>query len=343
MKLFLKVASKMRSAIKRIIFIIITLFCSLSIYSAVPKWMSELEKVYPTNEFIRSIGEGDSIKKAEQDAVSAISLNFNAKVKVINKAIKEYNSIVSEEKTQSSKSYNLKQESIIASDVEFLCVKFSEPYFDKKNKEYFVTGYINRKDASEYYEQKINEMMMHINAISGFANNEKESLYSLLNYQKAAKLAKIASYYIDTACLLNPDETNKYEADVKELAELQANLQNQRKRNSFSVDCNNNRYRTITTGISSILEDSGFVLTRNNPKYKINVDIHFTEEVYEAGNFVRPDLQITITNAEGQPVESYSEVYPRYSHQTIENAYSLALVRIQQDLEENFLSDYREE
>ena len=52
-------------------------------------------------------------------------------------------------------------------------------------------------------------------------------------------------------------------------------------------------------------------------------------------------MNITITNRSGEPVDSYSQVYPRYSHNTMENAYNLALVRLQQDLEENFLIAYR--
>ena len=113
----------------------------LFVFCVSPKWLTELEAVYPSNDYIRMVGEGTTLKLAESNAVSAIAQNFNAKVKVINQAIKDYNSLITEDKSVTSKSYSFQQESKISSDVELLCLHFSEPYYDKKDKTYFVVGY----------------------------------------------------------------------------------------------------------------------------------------------------------------------------------------------------------
>ena len=168
-------------------------------------------------------------------------------------------------------------------------------------------------------------------------------MYQLLNYQKMAKLGKIAAYYIDTARIISPKQNEKYNHYEKLFSQIQGNIQNQKKKNSFSIKCNDKNCSAIIAGLSSILEESGFVISPNNSIYKILVDIHFIEEEYEAGNFVRPDILITILNGNGSVIDSYSKAYPRYSHQNMKNAYSLAFVRIEQDLEENFLVDYRGE
>lgn len=183
--------------------------------------------------------------------------------------------------------------------------------------------------------------MLQIKDICELARNEKEVLYSVVNLQKAKRLSKIATYYIDTACIINPAEIEKYKDDTELIARLTGLLSAQEGKGTFSVSCNNSKYNSICTGINSILEESGYVVSKKNFIYRIYVEINFSEEVYEAGNFVRPDICITVTNASGKEIDSYSKVYPRYSHQTMENAYNLALVRIQQDLEENFLLDYR--
>ena len=327
---------------KNILFLILfSLFCSFSVFCAVPKWLISLEEIYPSKDFIRMIGEGTSIKQAENDAVSTIAQNFNAKVKVVNQAVKDFNSIVTEEKTKTSKNYTFHQENQISSEVELLCLKYSEPYFDKKHKKYFLVGYINRNEASKYYEQKIERLILNIKNIKVLAQNEEEVLYSILNLQKISKLAELASYYIDISCIIRPEDVEKYKEANELIAQIQGLIQKQKSRGRFSVTCLNKNYSAISNGIASILEQNGFVISKQNPVYRIVVDIHFAEEVYEAGNFVRPDISITIVNLEGNVIESYSKFYPRYSHQNMKNAYSLALVRILQDLEENFLADYR--
>ena len=323
-----------------LLFVILILFIS-PVFCAKPKWLTNLESCYPDSFFIRAIGEGITSKQAEQDAVSSIALTFNSKVKVINTEVREYNSIISETKTSSSKIYILNQESLITSDVEFYCIKFSDIYYDKKEKKYYVVGFVDRKEASVYYRQKIESYISIIKNIIEFSENEKESLYSILNYQKALSLSRIVSSYIDSASVIYPSESLIYDDDINLISQIQSNIAVLKKKNSFYVDVNDSSYSVIGPAISSILEKSGFVYTNINPKYRIIVDIHFSEENYEAGAFVRPDMIIRIINSSGETIDSYSKVYPRYSHQTIQNAYSLALVRIQQDLEENFLKDYR--
>ena len=326
---------------KKSIIEISLIFISYSLFCASPKWLTELEKVYPSNDYLRMIGEGTTLKLAESDAVSSIAQNFNAKVKVINQSIKDYNSIIAEDKSETSKSYSFNQVSKISSDAELLCLKYSEPYYENKNKKYYVVAYINRTEAVEFYTQKINGIMLQIKEISELARNEKEVLYSVVNLQKAKRLSKIATYYIDTACIMNQAEIEKYKDDTELIARLTGLLSAQEGKGTFSVSCNNSKYNSVCTGINSILEESGYVVSKKNSIYRIYVEINFCEEVYEAGNFVRPDICITVTNASGKEIDSYSKVYPRYSHQSMENAYNLALVRIQQDLEENFLLDYR--
>ncbi len=322
---------------------LIILLDAVCLFCATPKWLDNLEAMYPSEEFLRTIGEGSTLKQAENEAITELSQSFNTKVKVVNQAIKDYNSIVTEEKTDISKKYSFHQEAQISSKADLFCLKFSEPYFDKKQKRYFIVGYINKKNASKYYQHKIDDLMLQIKTIIDFAKKEHEPLYSILNFQKASKLTKIGSYYIDAAVIINPEDSEKYKEYAKLNSLIQGNVKAQRNRGTFMISCNDSRYNSVCVGISSILESSGFIISQTNPSYRIFVDLHFSEEEYEAGNFVRPDICITVRNSVGKEIESYSKLYPRYTHKNLNNAYKLALVRIQQDLEENFLLDYRGE
>ena len=68
------------------------------------------------------------------------------------------------------------------------------------------------------------------------ADEEKESLYSVLNYQKALSLSKIVSPYIDTACVINPEELQTYEDCLKFISKIQGDVIVLKKRNSFIVE-----------------------------------------------------------------------------------------------------------
>ncbi len=327
---------------KAVTFFMLTL--SSSLFAVAPKWLTSLEKVYPTKEYIRMIGEGSTIKKAESDAVSSLALNFKTKVQFVTKAVSEYNSIVDGERTHTTQEKNLLQKESILSDAEFFCIHFSEPYYSKNEKKYYVAGFINRAEAWKYYEGKIEPLFTETDIVLKNAADENEILYQLLYLQKAKKLLELASYYIDASLTVNPDGSEMYIKKLNDYAKIKALAEGKKKAAVFYVDCKNKDYSSLVAKINSLMQESGFVLSNNKSRwdYRIFVDLHFSEESYEAGDFVRPDMNIIIENKNGQQVESYSKAYPRYTHSSIKNAYSLALVRLGQDLEENFLAAYRD-
>ena len=99
------------------------------------------------------------------------------------------------------------------------------------------------------------------------------------------------------------------------------------------------RYDPIFSTVASILERDGYAYSLKDSNYKIIIDVSALEETYETGPFVRASLDILIVNNAGNGVYTYSKAYARTGSKTWEQAYTRAVSKIKQDLEENFLSE----
>lgn len=313
-----------------------------SVFSAsVPDWLKKTDEVYPHDEFIYALGEGNSERKAQNNAIAQIALQFNTKVKVVNTAISDLHSSQENDKSSYSKMDEFHQDLTTVSEAEFYCLKFTSTYFEKKQKKYYVLAYINRAEAFEIYLSKILPLKKEIDFLMQNAKTESEPLYKVLLYHRAAIMGEIVKVYIANATTIYPKKANSFDDILTLIEDINSLNTKQTNKITFSVNCDNPKGKNLIPGLSSILEASGFVYTTKNPVYHIHISVSFNEESYEAGEFVRPSILITVQNKDGNTIDSYSKIYPRYTHGTIENSYNLAVLRVQRDLEENFMSNYR--
>lgn len=312
------------------------LFCE-----AVPVWYKNLEKEFPIEKYIRATGSGSTEKKARTEAVSNIALSFKTNVKVLNSAISDLQNSVENDKTEYSQKDNLHKEFSAETEAEFYCLQFTNSYYDKKQKKYFVAAYIDREAAYSVYKSKIDPLVTEMYSTWYGSKEEEESLYRCFLLHKASLLGVMIRTYVDNAVIICPSMYDSFDGVLYQIGIINSEIETQKNNISFSVECKEPKGQNLIHGVASILEEAGFVYTTANATYKIKIEIQFTEEVYEAGEFVRPSVSIMISNKNGVPVDSYSKVYPRYTHGSMENSYNLAVLRVQQDLEENFMSSYR--
>ena len=65
---------------RKIISLLILTLLSSAFCFASPKWITDLEKVYPSEKYIRAIGEAGSETAAKKAAVSAVAECFNQEI-----------------------------------------------------------------------------------------------------------------------------------------------------------------------------------------------------------------------------------------------------------------------
>ena len=312
------------------------LFVCVSCFAEVPQWIKNPEKVFPTSKYIRAIGEGTSIKAAQNAALTNISLFFDTKIEVLTVAVEK---MKQNEQEQFSSSQDFEQVTNISSAAEFFGIKYTEPYYDKKSDKYSVLCYIDKEEASKVYKSRIDTLMQTINSYRDYSKKESEIFLKASYLAKSKKISDLVQHYINLEAIMFPSETQKYQNELKIISELPTELDSLKKQMMFSIKMNQNekKFDPISTCIAGILESKGYSNSVSNSEYKIFVDISCIEENYEAGPFVRASADIFIVNKNEKSVYSYSKTFPRIGSTTMEKAYTRAITKIRQDLEENFL------
>ena len=183
-----------------------------------------------------------------------------------------------------SKKEKLHREAEITSEVELYRIHFTDSYYEKKRKTYFVCAYVNKDELSQVYTSKINSLIDSEKVLLSASNKENEPFYTVLNYQKAKLYGELARGFIDNLLAILPENAGQYEAFLLEQDKIDELIIAQKRNISFSVSCKEERAKALISGIASILEESNFVYSKK-ALYNIDVDVSFTEEHYEAGDF----------------------------------------------------------
>ena len=325
---------------KKLSFLIIVLV-SFSSFADVPSWLTKADKLYPAAEYVKAIGEGTSIKTAQNQAISQISLFFDTKSEVVAEALKKSEAVLEDGRSVFSMSQSLKQNIKISSEADFFCVQFTDAYYSKKSDRYSVLAYINKENAAKVYNSRISAMMEAVKSYRNYAQSSDEPFLAASALHKADVISKIAEKYIHNETLLVPLDTAKWQESLRTISLIPAE-HNAIKRNvTFSILLNQKEkvFDPIFSTVASILEKQGFAYSVADSNYKIILDISCVEESYDAGDFVRPLVDVLIVNRAGSGVYTYSKALPRIGSKNMEQAYTRAVTKIKQDLEENFLAE----
>ena len=322
-------------------FVLMIAWASACCFADVPSWLKNPEKVYPTTEYIRAIGEGTNAKAAQNAAIADISLYFDTKTDVVTLAVKKTAQVVVDDKSFFENNQSLTQATTVSSNAEFFCVKFTEPWYDKKAGKYSVLGYINKKEAAQIYTARINALMDAINSYRAYAKKEKEPFLGMLALHKATVISSLAEKYIHNEMIIYPSESAKFQKDLTTIALLPAEQNELKKQVTFVISMNQKekRFDPVFSTVASILEKRGYALSVSGANHRIIIDVSCAEEKYDAGEFVRPSVDVLILNAAGEGLYTYSKAHPRTGGKTLDQAYTRAISKVTQDLEENFLAE----
>lgn len=308
----------------------------------VPAWLKNIEKEFPKDQYIRAVGEGSSEKAAKTAALAEIALLFDTKVEIVTEAVKNFSAVMTDGNETVSKSQSLSQVTKVSSSAEFFCLDFTEPWYDKKSDKYSILAYINKKDAVGVYKSRIAALSESVGTLGSSAKKEREPFLAALYLQKAKALSTLAERYIKAETVIVPGDSAVYEETLKSFSRLDGELAARKKELTFSISMNqtDKKFAPISSTIASIIEKRGFACSQSGANYIVKIDISCSEEEYEAGPFVRASVDVSVVNKAGVGVYSYSKTHPRAGSKTMDLAYTRAVSKIKQDLEENFLAEF---
>lgn len=316
--------------------------CAYCFADSVPSWVIKPEKDFPSRQYIRSIGEANTVKAAKAAALAEISLFFEAKTEVVTQAVKKSCEIIEGDKQFFASSKSFGQLVNIKSNADFFCVNFTDSYYDVKHDKHTVLAYIDKNEAAEIYRTRIAALLESVDSLMAYAKKESEPFLAGSALTKAKTLSALAEQYIKAETVIVPADSAIYKEPLKNLSKVDVELSSIKKLLTFTIKMTKNdpKLNPLFSTVSSLIVKRGFAYSLADAKYAVVIDVAFVEEEYESGPYVRPSGNFLIVNAAGKGVYTYSKAYPRSGSKTMDLAYTRAVSKIKQDLEENFLAEF---
>jgi hypothetical protein len=303
-----------------------------------PGWLLDTESEYPSSRYVAAAGEGKTRAEAEAAALTAVSLFFGTKTEIRKEAIREFNETATNTATGFSKKTYIGESARIKSEEEFLGIRFAPPWLDPQRQTWAVLAYIKRQEAGEIYESRINANMSAINALIEDAEREKEAIYACALLYGGLPIADITEEYIQNAVLVDSGSARKYDAALARIQRLRSGYRALRGGLSFAVTVNGpDTAGRLTRTLRRLLEDNGYVISPENPRYTVTARFTAVEEPGQTRTFIVPGISVRIEGA-GSAIFSYAKNYDRVSSRDLTRAYGLAINAVEEDLEHNFIT-----
>ena len=204
---------------KNIVFFILGLYSAL-VFAGEPKWITDVEKVFPSEDFIRAGGEGVTESAAKKAALTELSSYFGQTVKTEISAVQNTRQSNDIYKEKSDFVQNLNT----SSDVDLFCVHYIKAWFNKKTGKYYVCAYIERSEMWQILEQKMDVLSAEFDSVMQNSKSEKESFKKLLILEEAKGISEEYEKFYQMSLAVYPKKCGQYEtfleSSMKSLQEL---------------------------------------------------------------------------------------------------------------------------
>ena len=181
--------------------------------------------------YIAQLGYGLTKDSAESNALAALSKFFQMNISVQAKE----QTILNDSNFETT----LSEEVFVQSYTELFAVHYTKPKYAKKQKQYEVIAYIDRKEAWIIYEPKINDCTSQFEQFYFDAISKNDAILKIAGLSKAYQNAKENELYqkLDFAQILNPNQAEKFSETRNHLLEIEPMLRRIAKQCSISIFC----------------------------------------------------------------------------------------------------------
>ena len=320
---------------KKYISIILLLLHSALCFSTVPNWFVNLEKEFPTEKYIRAIGEGSSELSAKQAALAELSAHFSTSVEAKTYA----HSSKTEKNFEYSSNSSIDQNITVLSNSELFVVHYTQSYYDKKEKKYSVCAYINKAEAFNIISQKLSFYEQYFSQKTKVVKTETDDFRKVMILNDAISNEKEINTLYEYSLFMNSQKTRKFDDFRSQIIKTKNTLYELKQKNPVSVFSNGDYAEQIKSIISEILTENGFVFSKN-AAYKISADSSFiiTEQIAEQNEIFscKPSVSVLIEGKSGTISSCVlsSEKISSYNKRSLTR---MALAKIENLLHEGFV------
>ena len=320
---------------KQIINISILLMYSALCFASSPKWLTDLEKAFPTEDYVRAIGEGNSESSAKKSALSELSSYFNQTITSQTHALKS----IERDNFSYIEKGDVRQNLITSTKSDLFSVQYTNSVYDKRNEKYYVCAYLVRKDVWNVISQKMDVIMNNCKSSLRQINKETEILNQLIQLNRTEQLYSDFYLLYEMALAIYPHRCSEYTLFAeKTVSELSA-LSSIRVQATIKVIVNGDKQNRIKGKICSLLSQNGITVSETNARYVLNTDVLWNESQFNGIYSSIPQIQITVSNR-NTGLAFYAtkcEKLSAYNQETIEQ---IAITNLEEQLEERFITEF---
>ncbi len=146
-----------------------------------------LEKNYPASKYLSAVGEGDTRKEAEKNAMGKIALIFESNIDVNQTLNEEYLEFSDDESSSLTYEATTKKRTNVTSNQKLLNIKFGKRGTDEVGNN-FVIAYINRRETAAIYDEKIEDADQAIVSLANHAATATSKIKKYAALNRATKL-----------------------------------------------------------------------------------------------------------------------------------------------------------
>ena len=318
---------------KRITILIFT-FLSSAFCFASPKWLIDLEKAFPTVDYIRTVGEGNSESSAKKSALSELSSYFNQTISSQTQALR----CIEQDNSSYKEKGEVKQNLITSTKSELFSVQYTNTVYDKNLEKFYVCAYLVRKDVWNVISQKMDTVMNNCKSSLKQINKETEILNQLIQLNRTEQLYSDFYSLYEMALAIYPHRCSEYTAFAEKIVLELSVLSSIRAQATIKVIVNGDKQNRIKGKICSLLSQNGITVAEKNARYVLNADVFWNESQFNGIYSSIPQIQITVSN-NNTGLAFFAAKCERLSAYNQETLEQISFANLEEQLEERFITE----
>lgn len=319
---------------KRITFLIFTFLSSALCFASSPKWLTDLEKAFPAEDYVRAVGEGNSESSAKKAALSELSSYFNQTISSQTQTLKS----IERDNSVHIQKDDVRQNLITSTKSELFSVQYTNTVYDKNLEKFYICAYLIRKDVWNVISQKMDVVMNNCKSSLKQIHKETEILNQLIQVNRTEKLYSDFYSLYEMALAIYPHRCSEYTAFAEKIVSEISVLSSIRAQAAIKVIVNGDKQNRIKGKICSLLSQNGITVVEKNARYVLNADVFWNESQFNGIYSSTPQIQITVGNNNTGLAffVAKCERLSAYNQETIEQ---IAFVNLEEQLEERFITE----
>ena len=320
---------------KRITILIFTFLSSAFCFAASPEWLTDLEKAFPTEDYVRAIGEGNSESSAKKSALSELSSYFNQTIYSQTQALR----CIKRDNSSYIEKSDVKQNLISSTKSDLFSIQYTKSVYDKRNEKFYICAYLGRKDVWNVISQKMDVLMNNCKSSLKQINKETEILNQLIKLNRTEQLYSDFYLLYEMVLAIYPHRCSEYTSFAEKIVSELSVLSSIRAQATIKVIVNGDKQNRIKGKICSLLSQNGITVAETNARYVLNADVIWNESQFNGIYSSIPQIQITVSNNNNTGLDFFAAKCERLSAYNQETIEQITFDNLEEQLEERFITE----